>query len=247
MTRSAAPPLRAMVLAAGYGKRMLPLTATVPKPLLTVGGRTMLDQVLDKLRVGGVDRIVVNAGYLGAQIIAHCAARRDLPGLKISVEPEPLETGGGVKQALPLLGNDPFFVINADLPWTDGARPALQRLRAAWNPAAMDMLLLTMPLALANGFSKGDFALQPDGQLRRHGVETKPDVFIGAMIAKPELFAAIPAEKFSSNQLFDAAEAVGRLYGLMHDGTCYHVGTPADLTRANQLLADKRGWQVATV
>jgi len=237
----------AMVLAAGYGKRMLPLTATVPKPLLTVGGRTMLDQVLDKLHAAGVSNIVVNAGYLGTQIVAHCAARRDLPSLHISVEPEPLETGGGVKQALPQLGREPFFVINADLPWTDGATPALQRLRAAWNPAVMDMLLLTMPLALANGFSKGDFALQPDGRLRRHGMTEKPDVYIGAMIAKPELFAAVAAESFSSNMLFDAAEAAGRLYGLEHDGTCYHVGTPNDLKRANQLLTDNRGWQVATV
>ncbi|MBP7253724.1 MAG: nucleotidyltransferase family protein [Alphaproteobacteria bacterium] len=237
----------AMVLAAGYGKRMLPLTATVPKPLLTVGGRTMLDLVLDKLHVAGVTNIVVNAGYLGAQIIAHCAVRRDLPSLQISVEPEPLETGGGVKQALPQLGSEPFFVINADLPWTDGTTPALQLLRAAWNPVVMDMLLLTMPLALANGFSKGDFALQSDGRLRRHGVVEKPDVYIGAMIAKPELFVAVAAESFSSNILFDAAEAAGRLYGLQHDGTCYHVGTPNDLTRANQLLTDNLGWQVATV
>lgn len=239
-------PHSAMVLAAGYGKRMLPLTATVPKPLLPVGGRAMLDHVLDKLRDAGVDNIVVNAGYLGEQIVKHCDARRDLPGVTISREPEPLETGGGVKQALPLLGSDPFFVINADLPWTDGGRPALQRLRAAWNPETMDMLLLTMPLALANGFSKGDFALLPDGRLRRQDIADKPDVYIGAMIAKPELFAAVPATTFSSNILFDAAEAAARLYGLRHDGTCYHVGTPGDLTRANQLLTDDRGWQVAT-
>lgn len=239
-------PHSAMVLAAGYGKRMLPLTATVPKPLLMVGGRTMLDRALDKLKDAAVDTIVVNAGYRGAQIIRHCAARQDLPGLKLSHEPEPLETGGGVKQALPLLGAAPFFVINADLPWTDGATPALARLRAAWKPAAMDMLLLTMPLALANGFSHGDFVLQADGRLRRHGVSEKSEVYIGAMIAKPELFAAQPASNFSSNVLFDAAEAAGRLYGLQHDGTCYHVGTPADLTRANQLLTDNRGWQVAT-
>ncbi len=111
-------PHTAMVLAAGYGKRMLPLTATTPKPLLAVGGRTMLDQVLDRLRDDGIEKIVVNAGYLGAQIAAHCAARTDLT-IIISPEEEPLETGGGVKQALPLLGDDPIFVINADLPWRD--------------------------------------------------------------------------------------------------------------------------------
>ncbi len=240
-------PQSAMVLAAGYGKRMRPLTVTVPKPLLTVGGRTMLDCVFDKLKAVGVANIVVNAGYLGAQIIAHCQQRIDLPGLQISYEAEPLETGGGVKKALPLLGRNPFFVINADLPWTDGATPALARLRATCNPDAMDMLLLTMPLEQANGFEKGDFLLQEDGRLRRHVVAEKPDVFIGAMIAKPALFAGIAADSFSNNLLFDAAEAACRLYGLQHDGTCYHVGTPADLKRANQLLTDNRGWQVATV
>ncbi len=235
-------PHTAMVLAAGYGKRMLPLTATLPKPLLPVGGRTMLDQVLDRLRDDGISQVVVNAGYLGAQIAAHCTTRRDVP-IVVSPEPEPLETGGGVKQALPLLGNDAIFVINADLPWQEDGTPALQRLRAAWQPEAMDMLLLVMPLVKAHGFgAAGDFALLPDGRLARAGLADKPMVYIGAMIVKPQLYAAVPATIFSNNILFDQAEAAGRLYGCLHHGTCYHVGTPADWERANALLQSGRGW-----
>lgn len=235
-------PHTAMVLAAGYGKRMLPLTATLPKPLLMVGGRTMLDQVLDRLREDGIRQVVVNAGYLGAQIAAHCAQRRDVP-IIVSPEPEPLETGGGVKQALPLLGTDAIFVINADLPWQEAGTPALQRLRAAWQPAHMDLLLLVMPLAKAQGFgTAGDFALLPDGRLARAGSADKSLVFIGAMIVKPELYAAVPEMVFSNNKLFDQAEAAGRLYGCLHQGTCYHVGTPPDWERANALLQSGRGW-----
>lgn len=231
-----------MVLAAGYGKRMLPLTARVPKPLLTVGGRTMLDRVLDRLQDDGVGRIVVNAGYLGEQIAAHCAQRSDVP-IIVSPEPEPLETGGGVKQALPLLGNDPVFVINADLPWEEDGMPALQRLRTAWRPEQTDMLLLVMPLAKAYGFgAQGDFALLPDGRLARNGLTEKPMVYIGAMIVKPQLYAAVPATIFSNNLLFDQTEAAGRLHGCLHHGTCYHVGTPPDWENANALLQSKLGW-----
>jgi len=240
-------PHTAMVLAAGYGKRMLPLTATIPKPLLAVGGRTMLDQVLDRLRDDGIEKIVVNAGHLGAQIAAHCAARTDLT-IIISPEEEPLETGGGVKQALPLLGDDPIFVINADLPWRDANKPALQRLRDAWDPARMDMLLLVMPQELAHGFNgKVDFALLPDGRLQRHSKVALTHVFIGAMIVKLELYAPIKETIFSNGQLFDQAESAGRLYGCVHEGSCYHVGTPQDLQRANQLLHDGRGWDVVAV
>lgn len=236
-------PHSAMVLAAGFGKRMRPLTAKTPKPLLTVGGQTMLDQLLDRLKADGIANIVVNASYLGDQIAAHCAARTDLP-ITVSHEAEPLETGGGVKQALPLLGPEPFFVLNADLPWRENGTPALQRLRAAWRPDVMDILLLTLPLAEANGFTKGDFARGADGRLRRHGVAVLPEVYIGAMIVKPQLYAPIAETSFSNNLLFDAAEAAGRLFGLRHNGSCYHVGTPGDLARANQLLTDGRGWVV---
>lgn len=240
MTRST--PHTAMVLAAGYGKRMLPLTAQTPKPLLRVGGVTMLDHVLNKLKDDGIETIVVNAGYLGDQIEAHCRQRNDL-SIIVSREPVPLETGGGVKQALPLLGQDPIFVINADLPWQENGVPALQRLREQWQPQRMDMLLLVAPLKQAQGFGgKGDYALLPDGQLRRLEEADLTHVFIGARIVKPELYMAVQETIFSNLMLFDQAEKAGRLYGCVHDGTCYHVGTPEDLTRANQLLASGQGW-----
>lgn len=236
-------PYTAMVLAAGYGKRMLPLTQTTPKPLLQVGGKTMLDHALDRLQEAGVTRAVVNAGYLGDQIAAQVATRQT-PAITVSRETIPLETGGGVKQALPWLGDDPIYVLNADLPWQDGAIPALQQLRENWNGIHMDALLLLLPLAQAQGFgSKGDFNLRADGRVQRLGA-TPPysHVFIGAFIVKPQLYHTIAATHFSNNVIFDHAEATGRLFGCVHHGTCYHVGTPADLVRANALLASGQGW-----
>jgi N-acetyl-alpha-D-muramate 1-phosphate uridylyltransferase len=236
-------PHTAMVLAAGYGKRMLPLTLSTPKPLLQVGGKTMLDHALDRLREAGVSRAVVNAGYRGDQIAAHVASREN-PAITLSRESTPLETGGGIKQALPWLGDDPIYVLNADLPWQDGTTPALQQLRAAWDASRMDALLLLLPLAHAHGFGdRGDFNLYPDGRVQRH--DTQPPyshVFIGAFIVKPQLYHAIDAVNFSNNVIFDRAEAANRLYGCVHGGTCYHVGTPADLARANALLASGAGW-----
>jgi N-acetyl-alpha-D-muramate 1-phosphate uridylyltransferase len=269
---------------------MHPLTATTPKPLLRVGDRTMLDHVLDKLHDQGIGTqgngtIVVNAGYLGEQIIAHCATRTDV-NITISREAEPLETGGGVKQALPLLGSAPFFVINADLPWLETGTPALARLEQAWRPEQMDVLLLVMPLAAARGFgentngsidtfnemplvseataeaaayaaespmktqrvtssdskNKGDFAITSEGRLTRQAGDDLTMVYIGAMIIKPELYAPITASNFSNNLLWHQAEVAGRLFGCVHNGTCYHVGTPPDLTKANALLANGVGW-----
>lgn len=235
-------PHTAMVLAAGYGKRMQPLTLTTPKPLLQIGGKAMLDHALDRLHEAGIRRAVVNAGYLGEQIAQHLAGRSD-PAIIISREATPLETGGGVKHALPHLGHDPIFILNADLPWQDGAAPALDKLRRNWDKARMDMLLLTMPKNRTHGFGgNGDFDLLPDGRLqRRHHAPPYEHVFIGAMIARPELWRAVEQTVFSNNILFDRAEAAGRLYGCVHDGTCYHAGTPEDLARANALLASGRG------
>jgi N-acetyl-alpha-D-muramate 1-phosphate uridylyltransferase len=242
-------PHTAMVLAAGYGKRMLPLTATQPKPLLAVGGRAMLDQVLDRLEAAGIRRAVVNAAYLAEQIEAHCAARYQARpqamDIVVSTESTPLETGGGVKQALPLLGDDPIFIINADLPWQESGVPALARLRCAWDAGRMDMLLLTMPLARARGFGGvGDYALLPDGRLQRHSGMALEQVFIGVQIAKPALYRVVPEAYFSNLSLFDQAEAAGRLFGCVHQGSCYHVGTPVDLAAANALLVAGQGWAV---
>lgn len=240
---SAPIPHTGMVLAAGFGKRMLPLTLTTPKPLLHVGGKTMLDQALDRLQEAGVTRAVVNAGYLGDQIATQVATRQ-APTMIVSRETTPLETGGGVKQALPWLGDDPIYVLNADLPWQDSTTPALQQLRNNWDATRMDVLLLLLPLAQAQGFgSKGDFNQLPDSRIQRLGA-TPPysHVFIGAFIVKPQLYHSISATHFSNNVIFDRAEIASRLFGCVHKGTCYHVGTPADLMRANALLASGQGW-----
>lgn len=234
-----------MVLAAGYGKRMMPLTATTPKPLLHVAGRSMLDHALDRLCEAGVKRAVVNISYLGVQITQHLSNRTDIEVI-FSREETPLETGGGVKQALPHLGNDPFYVINADLPWLDdGPVPALKKLCQSWAPNIMDMLLLVMSKRQAHGFGEhGDFDLLPNQQLHRHHHPAPySHVYIGVMIAKPELYRTMEQTAFSNNVLFDRTEAASRLYGVVHEGTCYHVGTPEDLARANELLASGAGWK----
>lgn len=237
-------PHTAFVLAAGLGMRMRPLTLDTPKPLLKVGGETMLDQVLDRLVEAGVKRVVVNAHYKAEQIEAHINARQK-PELILSKEDVLLDTGGGIKNALKYLGHDPIFAINSDLPWQDGAVPTLKRLADAFNPDTMDALLLLMPLEKARGFknAKGDFFMAQNGQIsRKDTAPPRPYVFISAQIIRPDLFAGIPDPVFSTNLVWDAAEQKGRLYGLVHDGTCFHVGTPEDLTEANRRLDDGSGW-----
>jgi N-acetyl-alpha-D-muramate 1-phosphate uridylyltransferase len=240
-------PHTAMVLAAGLGTRMRPLTLTTPKPLLEVGGVTMLDRAFDRLKAIGVQRVVVNVSWLAEQITDHLVGHRDIK-IIISPEVEPLETGGGIKHALQYLGDDPVYIINADLPWEDPAgdpaAAALARLAAAWDAGKMDALLLVMKREKARGFgSKGDFVLERDGRLDRAGVpQPLPYVFISAQIVQPEIYRAVPDKKFSNNVIFNQAEVAGRLYGVEHSGACYHIGTPADLTEANRLLASGAGW-----
>lgn len=237
-------PHTAFVLAAGLGMRMRPLTLETPKPLLKVGGETMLDQVLDRLVEAGVKRAVVNAHYKAEQIEAHVKSVNRLE-IILSKENILLDTGGGIKNALPHLGDDPIFAINSDLPWRDGAVSALQRLANTFNPETMDCLLLLMPLEKALGFkgAKGDFFMATDGRITRKDTEPpRPYVFISAQIVKPSLFRGVTETVFSNNIVWDAAEAKGRLYGLVHDGTCFHVGTPEDLAEANRRLADNSGW-----
>lgn len=235
----------AMVLAAGEGRRMRPLTLTKPKPLQQVGGRTMLDLALDKLKECGIGRVVVNAHYLADQIAAHVAARWDME-IILSREDELLDTGGGVKNALPHLGDKPFFVLNADLPWMDGGEPSLSAMARIWDAARMDVLLLMMQTRKARGFGPdGDYVLSAEGRARRKNVlPPRPFVMLSAQILKPEMVAAEPARVFSNSVLWDRAEAAGRLQGLEHQGTCYHVGTPEDLVAANDLLARGVGWAV---
>lgn len=235
----------AMVLAAGLGTRMRPLTLTKPKPLQRVGGKTMLDHALDKLVGIGIKRAVVNTFYLPEQIEEHLAQRRDLD-IVISREEELLDTGGGIKNALHYFDDQPFMALNADLPWMDGAIPSLQRMAASWKPEQMDALLLLMRTEKARGFStKGDFALQTDGRVHRADRRPPfPYVLISAQILKPELFKNVHEKIFSNNLIWNKAEAAGRLYGLEHDGTCYHVGTAEDLQIANDLIASGHGWAV---
>ena len=234
----------AMILAAGLGLRMRPLTNETPKPLLEVGGRTMLDRALDALAAAGIERAVVNTFYLAEKIEAHLAARKDIE-IIISRETELLDTGGGIKNALRHFGGLPFFALNADLPWTEGPVPALRRMRQTWNPDTMDALLLLMPLARARGFGPdGDFMLEADGRVRRRNIAPpRSHVMLSAQIVKPELYDAVGLHVFSNNLIWDRAEQAGRLYGIEHDGACYHVGTPEDLQTANRLLAEGKGWQ----
>jgi MurNAc alpha-1-phosphate uridylyltransferase len=235
----------AMVLAAGLGTRMRPMTLTKPKPLQIVGDRTMLDHALDKLVVAGIERAVVNTFYLAEQIEAHLKIRHDIE-IIISRETELLDTGGGIANALHYFDNKPFFSLNADLPWMDTRTPALPRMGEMWDADKMDVLLLLMRTDKARGFEPhGDFAMASDGRVWRRGMNPpRPYVWISAQILKPELFAKPPAKKFSNNHIWNDAEARNRLYGVEHDGTCFHVGTPEDWQIANELLASGKGWGV---
>jgi len=235
----------AMVLAAGLGLRMRPLTLERPKPLLEVGGRTMLDHALDKLKEAGMKRAVVNVFHLAEQIEEHLAGRRDLE-IIISRENELLDTGGGIKKALRHFGSKPFFALNADLPWLDEGEPSLVRMAEAWDKSRMDVLLLVMPSGKARGFSgKGDFMMEPDGSLWRKGApEVKSHVWISAQIMSPEVICEVSEKVFSNNLVFDKAETEGKLFGILHHGTCHHAGTPEDLAEANRLLASGEGWAV---
>lgn len=222
-----AMPRRAMALAAGLGKRMRPLTETIPKPMVEVAGRALIDHVLDRFAAVGVKQVVVNLHYHRAVLEAHLKTRRDLD-IVLSPETELLETGGGVKNALKLLGADPFFVANADVLWFDGATSALARLAQAWNGKEMDALLLLQRAVTAHGYDgAGDFFLDPLGRVtRRRGQLVAPFVFAGVQILHPRLFKTAPAGAFSLNVLYNQAEEAGRLWGVAHDGLWFHVGTP---------------------
>jgi N-acetyl-alpha-D-muramate 1-phosphate uridylyltransferase len=230
----------AMVLAAGYGQRMRPLTLTRPKPLVEVAGKALIDYGFDRLRQAGVSRAVVNVHYLPEQIEAW-AMRQSFPEIVISDERgEILDTGGGVARALPLLGEAPFFVINSDSFWLDREEPALDRLRLAWDDNLMDCLLLVCPLQQTVGYDgTGDFVLSGDGRLQRKSkFNGNPLAYIGAYLVSPRLFAKPPEGKFSMNLLWDQAIATGRLFGISHLGRWLHVGTPEAIDLAAQALKE---------
>ncbi len=217
-----------MVLAAGLGQRMRPITDTMPKPLVRVAGRAMLDHMLDKLADAGVETAVVNVHYLAGQIEQHVASR-DKPRIVISDErSQLLDTGGGVVKALGHLRDEPFFHVNADTLWLDGVESNLRRLAGRFDAAAMDALLLLAPREGSIGYAgRGDFNLAADGRLARRGDQPSAAyVYAGAAVLTPSLFSGAPDGPFSLTRLFDKAETTGRLFGLPLDGLWMHVGTP---------------------
>lgn len=236
-------PRRAMVLAAGLGTRMRPLTDTMPKPLVKVAGKALLDHVLDRLDDAGVELAVVNVHHFAEQIVAHVAARTQ-PQIVISDERGVLlDTGGGVVKALPELGPAPFFHLNADTIWIDSVQPNLTRLAETFDPATMDALLLLAPIAGSIGYhGRGDFNMGSDGRLRpRPEREVAPFVYAGAAILSPALFKGAPQGKFSLTTLFTRAAQAGRLYGLRLEGLWMHVGTPQAIGAAETAIKASTG------
>lgn len=232
-----AGPTTAMVLAAGLGQRMRPITDKMPKPLVQLRGEAMLDTILDRLEAHGIEKVVVNLHYLGGMIVDHLKDRKR-PAIVFSQEDDLLETGGGVKKALPLLGDAPFFVLNGDVCWLDGLTPALERLAAAWDEDEMDALLLLHPTCSAFGYEGiGDYFMDPVGRLRRRQErQIAPFIHAGIQILHPRLFDGAPAGSFSLNRLYDKAQEAERLWGVRHDGEWYHVGTPAELRAVEDAL-----------
>lgn len=238
-------PTRAMVLAAGLGLRMRPLTQTTPKPLLEVGGETMLDHALNRLTEAGVTDVVVNTHWLPEKIEAHIE-RRTAPSIVVSREDELLETGGGVRHALAHLGDGPFYVVNADIVWRDGTVPALHRLARAWDGDRMDALLLLTATVRSTGYDgAGDFLMDPAGGLTRRPERTvAPFVFTGVQMIHPRLFDGAPDGAFSINALYDRALEAGRMFGIAHDGDWYHVGTPYAIELADAEILEREGSRV---
>ena len=231
-------PKTAMVLAAGLGKRMRPITDTMPKPLVKIAGKTLLDWGLDSLARAGVEEAIVNVHYLPDQIVAHVANRR-VPKIAISDEREALlESAGGIVKALPLLGSEPFYIINADTFWIDSGQPSLERLSLAWDGSKMDILLMLTDLDSATGHCVGtDFLMAPDGALRRSKGDPAGLIYAGAAIIHPRIFEDAPTGAHSLNAYFDTAIAAGRLYGMQMQGHWITVGTPDAIALAEAAVA----------
>ncbi len=232
-------PKTAMVLAAGLGTRMQPLSHTIPKPLVQVGGRALIDRCLDGLADCGIETAVVNVHHLADKVEAHLS-RRTAPRILISDERGLLlETGGGIKKALPLIGPEPFLLRNSDSLWVEGVRPNLDWLIGGWDEARMDCLLLLAATVASVGYvGRGDFLLDKDGRLERRGERNiAPFAYAGAAILHPRLFADTPDGPFSLNLLFDRAIRTGRLFGVRLDGVWISVETPAAIALAEHAIA----------
>jgi len=234
-------PATAMVMAAGLGKRMRPLTATKPKPLIEVAGKALLDHVLDRLRAAGVRTVVVNVHYLADSLEAHLA--RTANGLEVMISDERdqlLETGGGLVRAQSLIDSDPFLAINSDNLWVDGPADTLKLLASHWDGGKMDALLLLVPQARAmNHKGLGDFHMNRVGQLRRRGrSRVAPFVYTGVQIVSKALLKDAPEGAFSTNLLWDKAIAAGRCFGAVHQGLWFDVGNPQAIRATEQVLAN---------
>ncbi|WP_070154629.1 nucleotidyltransferase family protein [Sphingobium phenoxybenzoativorans] len=230
----------AMLMAAGLGKRMRPLTATRPKPLVKVAGKALIDHALDRLEAGGIERVVVNVHYLADTVEAHLRTRKGAMTILVSDErKELLETGGGLMKAKELLGDDPFLCANSDNLWIDGPRDSIATLAAHWNDARMDALLLVVPHARANCHSgPGDFHMDATGRLsRRKPGHIAPFVFTGVQILSPRLLKDPPSAAFSTNIFWNRAIAEGRAYGVSHQGLWFDVGTPQAIPVVEDVLA----------
>lgn len=236
-----AVPETAMVMAAGLGKRMRPLTATRPKPLVEVGGRSLLDRVFDRLRAAGVKRAVVNVHYLADALEAHLHHR--VKGIDIVISDERarlMETGGGLVQARHLIGDQPFLVVNSDNLWVDGPTDAIRALAARWDDATMDALLLLVPLSRANcHLGQGDFRIDGHGRIvgRRPPHKLAPFVYTGVQILSPRIIADWPEGPFSLNYFWSRAIEAGRAFGVVHQGLWFDVGSPGAIARTEAILA----------
>ena len=231
----------AMVMAAGIGKRMRPLTATRPKPLVRVAGKALIDHSLDRIEAAGIGHVVVNVHYLADALEAHLAAQKRNFTIAVSDErSQLLETGGGMMKALPLLTGDPILIVNSDNIWTDGPQDSIANLARHWDDAKMDALLLVIRQASATGHGgKGDFHMDPNGRLsRRKPGRVAPFVYTGIQLVSRRLLADAPEGPFSTNIFWDRAIAAGRLYGLSHMGQWFDVGTPAAIAPTEAALSE---------
>jgi MurNAc alpha-1-phosphate uridylyltransferase len=232
----------AMILAAGFGTRMRPITDHTPKPLVPLAGRALIDHGIDRLVAAGVKRIVVNTHYKAPMMATHLAGRRDVE-IVLSHEESLLDTGGGVKRALSHLG-DAFYVINADVFWLNARTPALLRLARMWDTDELDALLLVQRTTSAIGYEGvGDFLVDPLGHVRRRNErEVVPHLFAGIEILSRRFFDQSPDGAFSLNPLWNKAIAAGRLAALIHDGEWFHVGTPQGLAESEDRLSERNLW-----
>ncbi len=243
-------PDSAMVLAAGLGMRMRPITERLPKPLVPVDGRPMLDYTLDHLQAAGIGNVVVNVHHLGDMLLDHLAARPDFDAVISDETDRLMDSGGGVVKALPLLGDGPFLILNGDSFWLeapDAGETNLSRMTAAWDPRQMDMLIMTAPMDRAIGYDgRGDFLADAAGRLCRYDRHSPdPQVYAGVIMTHPGIFADAPDEPFSLNWCFDRAIAAGRLFGMPSKGLWLTVGTPEAIGEAEAAMRAFRAAEAA--